>query len=168
MSFRAAIFPDPVPRAPYRWYRPCSPRLSRSPEAQDGGHHTGAPAGRSPLLSARQLCSLSSLRSSRGWAGRRTALGETDQAGEDRPRKAFGSGGGPQGLGSRVGPVSPGRAPAVSVVPVSVVPGRSVPQGQRKVTLPQAEISRCLWGSCGSSFSPCRPSCLLSSSSSCS
>lgn len=63
-----------------------------------------------------------------------------------------------KGMGSRVGPVSPGRAPAVSVVTVSVVPGTSVPQGGREVTFPRAETSGC-WGA--PMLPPCPPSCLV-------
>lgn len=48
-------------------------------------------------------------------------------------------------MGSRVGPVSPGRAPAVSVVTVSVVPGTSVPHGEEKLTFPGLK-SWGVWG----------------------
>lgn len=63
-----------------------------------------------------------------------------------------------EGTGSRVGPVSPGRAPAVSVVTGSVVPGTSVPQGEEERLFPRAETSGCWGRSYGSSFTPCPPS----------
>lgn len=104
VSFCAVVFPNPVPRHPHRWCRPGRPRLSGSPQAQDGGRHTGAPAGRSPPLSARLPRSVSNLGFTGGWEGPWTVLGEPDQAGEDGKKKgAFGSGRRPS-RGSLLGP----------------------------------------------------------------